>query len=198
MISFDNHPILVTRELIRRFGPNLLFSFSKYRIGRPGFQAQMERSVCTVQGSELTDSWLQEQIERLPIGFELALQSNVFLSDVTYQIPMIDFATDNEKEVWAFSKNIDSYFWCFHTGRSFHGYCAELVTHQTWLDFLGGLLLAPRHNQAEAIDVRWVGHALQRGFSALRWSRQTERYASLPSLCFVHEASSGEHETKLA
>jgi hypothetical protein len=196
--DFTTHPILVTKEIIARFGGDVRFSFSKYRIGPPGFQAQMERSVVTVTGQDLTYGWLQDQIERLPLDFELALQSNVDLSGSAVHIPMIDFGTKDEESVTMFPRLFDSSFYCFASGRSFHGYFSELINREHWLDFLGSLLLTNPSDAQGITDTRWIGHALQRGYSALRWSHRTNRYNDLPRLLFADTGFANRKRPKLA
>lgn len=76
----------------------------------------------------------------------------------------------------------------FDTGRSFHGYFPELISAEVWPKYLGRLLTLDEPANAPMIDTRWVGHALVRGFAALRWSHNTTRYLQMPraALNIVH------------
>ena len=124
------------------------------------------------------------------MDFELALQSVVERSGSTLHIPMIDFETADEAQVRRFEPVLQSAFYCFATGRSFHGYFAELLTTENWIDFLGAMLLINSPNSQPVVDSRWIGHALRRGYSALRWTRHTNRYETLPSLLFSKQPGS--------
>jgi hypothetical protein len=51
------------------------------------------------------------------------------------------------------------------------------------------LLLLNQNDLPPMVDIRWVGHALRRGFAALRWSCNTNRYLSMPQLLEMPSAS---------
>jgi hypothetical protein len=57
-----------------------------------------------------------------------------------------------------------------HSGRSFHLYMGELLSHADWVRFMGRILLLNTRDAPPTVDARWVGHRLMAGYSALRWS----------------------------
>jgi hypothetical protein len=69
----------------------------------------------------------------------------------------------------------------FATGRSFHQYCTLLLTEADWRRLFGDMLLVPRDRTAR-IDTRWIGHAMRKGYAALRWTANTDRYLHEPTL----------------
>ena len=68
----------------------------------------------------------------------------------------------------------------YDTGRSLHGYLPNLIPQFIWPGYLGRLLLINKVACPAVVDIRWVGHALVRGFAALRWSHNTNRYLAMP------------------
>jgi hypothetical protein len=107
---------------------------------------------------------------------------------------MIDFvdhprlAAFHKANMIASQIGLEGDFIFFETGRSFHGYFPGLIPEQAWLGYLGRLLLVNSLEGPQVIDSRWVGHALIRGFTALRWSHNTNRYLAIPHLVtLLHE-----------
>jgi hypothetical protein len=76
--------------------------------------------------------------------------------------------------------SIDCRLAVFETGRSFHGYMPAVIEESVWPKYLGRLLTSNETDRTPIIDTRWIGHALVRGFSALRWSHNTSRYLQMP------------------
>jgi hypothetical protein len=57
-----------------------------------------------------------------------------------------------------------------HSGRSYHLYMVELLSHADWVSFMGRILLLNDRDESPTVDDRWVGHRLIAGYGALRWS----------------------------
>jgi hypothetical protein len=56
------------------------------------------------------------------------------------------------------------------SGRSYHLYMGMLLSHPSWVKFMGRILLLNPRNEPPIIDSRWVGHRLVGGCASLRWS----------------------------
>jgi hypothetical protein len=189
-LIIEEHPRLVVDEITARHGSDLIFTYSRYEIAAPGFQAIAPRSpVFRVSGSDITPDWIAQRLAELGSDEEMAWHSWVESSGVGFHIPMIDFAGRPARSVLsevnrtvATEMGFHADLLLFDTKRSFHGYFAELIPEQAWLKYLGELLLLNEVNRSPVIDARWVGHALMRGFTALRWSNNTLRYPSMPRL----------------
>lgn len=120
----------------------------------------------------------------------------ILLSKVTdrlgnrYHIPMIDFACSHKSKLLkklndrCVLNNVGllelQTFEFFDSGRSFHGYGPTLMTEYQWLQFLGSLLLLNQVDLPPVVDGRWIGHSLKRGFSGLRWTRNSPKYLKVP------------------
>jgi hypothetical protein len=119
----------------------------------------------------------------------MAWHSHVEYKGEVFHIPMIDFAGRPRLEELqrvgrrlAAAMDVGGDFIFFDTGRSYHGYSAELIPEKAWNGYLGELLLLNQPDVLPVVDTRWVGHALARGFAALRWSHNTDRYLTMPCL----------------
>jgi hypothetical protein len=62
------------------------------------------------------------------------------------------------------------------SGRSYHLYLGELLSHNDWVKFMGRILLLNPRDEQPIVDARWVGHRLMAGYSALRWSAKGRPY----------------------
>jgi hypothetical protein len=181
----NNHPVKLVRECIVKDGQGITLEFSKY-IDR-GHQRKSTRNIFHIEAKDLNEGWLETQLASLTEGQELALHSSVKFRNITYHIPMVDFInSDSINEVGPGIKHIKEWLSAdisyFYTGQSLHGYFCCLINQNTWYKYLGALLLCnPRPGTGkDIIDTRWVGHSLEHGFSALRWSHNTKKYKSLP------------------
>lgn len=192
----EGHPCLVTEEIAARNGRDLTFTYSRYRVAPPGLQAVAPRSaVLKVAAQDVTQEWLVERVAELGPDEEMALHSLVESKRGVFHIPMIDFIGHPAKklvsEISRMVKRemgLTSRLILFDTGRSFHGYFPDLIAVETWSRYLGELLLFTEPDESPVIDTRWVGHALVRGFTALRWSHNTNRYLAMPRLASVYSA----------
>lgn len=113
---------------------------------------------------------------------------------------MIDFVTSDFHQVQLYkvqriAASYDSSWLIAESGNSFHAYMGKLLDEKEWTAYLGELLLQtpPAHEgEAMPIDVRWIGHSLIRGYTALRCSCRTTAYRQLPRYLV------GGRETKAA
>lgn len=180
-----SHPISVVYDIIGMLGEDYTFHFSKY-FYRPQSPLD-ERDVFRVVGAEINDAWLESQLTDLPEGWELALNSEVIdPRNRRSHIPMIDFygrRTDFLLSPY-FRSMVGSRFHdsmrVFDSGRSYHAYSSSLMSNKEWISFMGALLLLAPPKSESIVDVRWVGHRLIGGYSALRWSCNTSRYLKYP------------------
>lgn len=185
MMELEGHPIQIVELLQRAASVNSRLSFSRY-LYRPQSPFD-ERETFTVPLSEVDSEWLLSEISALKAGWELALNSIVESErSRRFHIPMIDFAktyidTDDlvlMRRILGASLANDLAF--FDSGRSFHAYGTRLVEPAEWRRFMGSLLLLNLPQSEPLVDSRWVGHRLVSGYSALRWSSNTQTYLQIP------------------
>lgn len=182
--TFQDHPIQLVSEIGERW-PDLTLSFSQY-FYRPRSPFD-ERLLFAQRAADVTVEWLRAQLQKLPQGWDLALNSNVKDSrSREHHLPMIDFA---KRAVSAadviFMRSILGASFCrrltfFDSGRSLHAYGLQLLGPGEWREFMGRLLLLNPLHEEPLIDTRWVGHRLVSGYSALRWSSNSAHYLRVP------------------
>jgi len=197
VVMILEHPFLIIEQIVACRGTELVFTYSRYQVAQPGLQAAAPRSpIVRVPGRDLTAAWLADRFAELGAAEEMAWHSRVECRGITYHIPMIDFVNRPTRSVLCelgralvTEVGLDGHFVFFDTGQSFHGYLPDLISEDTWLRYLGRLLLLNEHDGPPVIDTRWVGHALMRGFAALRWSHNTNRYLAPPRLVSACEPS---------
>jgi hypothetical protein len=197
-LIIEQHPCLVIEDIAARHGLDLIFTYSRYEVAPPGLQAASPRTaMLRVSGSDITANWIMHRLAELGPNEEMAWHSWVECKGVSFHIPMIDFVGRPAHSVFcqvsrvlAAEMDIHADFVLFDTERSFHGYFLDLLPEQAWSKYLGQLLLLNEDNRPPVIDARWVGHALTRGFSALRWSNNTNRYPAMPRLVSHHSVNS--------
>lgn len=184
----QGQPCLLVEEIVARYGVELVFTYSRYEIAPPGLQAVAPRSaVLRVPASEVTSDWIADRLAELSPNQEMAWHSLVESRGFGLHIPMIDFIGRPPDSVLcelgrilAGEMGLRHRLVVFETGRSFHGYFPDLIPEHAWPKYLGQLLLLNEHDDPPIVDTRWVGHALVRGFTALRWSHNTNRYRAMP------------------
>lgn len=189
-ITVEQHPFAVMLQIISDHGASLVFTYSRYQIAPPGLQAAARRSsVLRVSARDLTKDWLADRLSELGQTEEMAWHSWVESQGAGFHIPMVDFgdrfADSSLREIGrtlTFEMKLGGEFIFFETGRSFHAYYPGLIPEKAWPAYLGQVLLMNQLNRQPSIDTRWVGHALVRGFAALRWSHNTDRYLFMPRL----------------
>jgi len=182
-----SHPLAVVQKIKEMHSDaDLIFEYSIYTPGPPGIT--LSRRIKQVNGDDVCQSWLQNELDNLSNGEELAWHSKVLCSGKTFHIPMADFMGQLDHNsiarISALLHAFDGKLFVYDSGRSLHVYVGSLIDANEWHSYLGTvLLLNPSGTSVEHIvDCRWVGHSLENGFSALRWSLNTERYTKLPSL----------------
>lgn len=196
-LTVEQHPSLVVEKIVARWGSDLIFTYSRYEVAPPGFQALAPRSpVLQVSACDITPDWIADRFAELSPKEELAWHSWVECRGVDCHIPMIDFVGRPRYsticalgQMLAAEISFAGDLALFNTGRSFHGYFPDLIPEHSWPRYLGHLLLLNQHDRQPLIDTRWVGHALVRGFTALRWSHNTDRYKAMPSLVSILDIS---------
>ena len=193
-------------EIAARHGAGLIFTYSRYEVAPPGLQAVAPRSaVLRVPASGVTPDWIADRFAELGPNEEMAWHSWAECGGVGFHIPMIDFVSRPTRSaiydlgrVLAAEMGFNGQLALFDTGRSFHGYFQDLIPERTWPKYLGQLLLLNAYDRSPVIDTRWVGHALVRGFSALRWSNNTDRYRAMPRLVSVLDLAGFSQSGQLA
>ena len=198
LILMQRHPVQVVSEVTRRTGRDLVFTYSRYQVAPPGEQAAAPRSpTFRVPAQDVKPEWLLARLAELGPKEELAWHSLVERDSGRFHVPMIDFCGRPDalavRGVWNLMANelgLRGDFVLFGSGRSFHGYFSDLISESMWSTYLGELLLINQQDCPPIIDARWVGHALVRGFAALRWSHNTSRYLAAPRLVELPEYES--------
>ena len=186
----QRHPRLLVEKIVARGGTELIFTYSRYEVAQPGHQAAAPRSaVLRVPAYDVTSDWLVDRFSELGPNEEMAWHSWVECKGVGFHIPMIDFISRPAHSVLCeldrilvAEMGLTGHFVFFESGRSLHGYFPDLIPEHVWPKYLGRLLILNQHYRPPVIDTRWVGHALARGFTALRWSHNTNRYRGMPRL----------------
>lgn len=145
-----------------------------------------QRTVFQIRRTDfLNPAYFEQFLSQCPAGYETAFHSLVTCRDENQRhLPMVDMATEelsDLSEVNAFvqDNSFHGFVW-FESGRSFHGYGTRLVTYQQWIELMGKLLLCNGRRTDPVVDPRWVGHRLLGGYAALRWTRNTPQYLSIP------------------
>jgi hypothetical protein len=195
--DFVNHPI---QGLLRAFAHNnikVVLEFSRYI--HLGHGRTLSRDIFHVEAHNLDTKWLVNQIESLSREEELALHSKVLQQGQTYHIPMVDFVHVKSTEglvdkMLPVSRLLSTDITFYDSGQSMHGYYFCLIGERNWYEYLGRLLLcnSPLAADEQVVDSRWVGHSLEHGFSASRWSCNSGIYGGLPQLVNV----TGNYESK--
>jgi hypothetical protein len=188
--TVQQHPLCLVEKIAACRGADLVFTYSRYEIATPGLQAAARRSpALRVPARDVTPDWLMDRFAELGPNEEMAWHSWVECNGVGFHIPMIDFIGRPDDSVLrelsrllAIEIGLTGNIVFFDTGRSFHGYFVDLIPDDDWPRYLGRLLVINEHDRPPVIDTRWVGHALVRGFAALRWSHNTNRYLAIPRL----------------
>lgn len=181
------HPIHGLVNSLLQNNVNLVLEFSRYVHLSPG--RTLSRDIFHVEAANLNGAWLAKQIGGLTQKQELALHSKVLQQGQTYHIPMIDFAHVKSIEMLLEKTSPVSQFLStdislYDSGQSMHGYYFCMIGERDWYKYLGKLLLCndPLVEDEQVVDSRWVGHSLEHGFSALRWSCNSGIYSGVPQL----------------
>ena len=207
-INEGRHPIKVLADLkfddgqkVEDFGLYLSFRIYKPAKAKEVNSEDIELSRETFSlGSDIVSN-VTGLISSVHKDGEMALLSKTTLgSGKIYHIPMIDFGTRNLAEAAEIPVNLifpnsrEVKFYLFKSGRSFHGYFNQLLSHDEWVKYMGRLLLLNVPFRNEVVDSRWVGHSLNKGYSGLRWTANTIGYPVSPAEPTVDPTSVYEDE----
>jgi hypothetical protein len=187
------HPIHGLHHFLAQQRLEVVLEFSRYV--HLGLGKTLSRETFHVEARCVDSAWLAEEIRGLSEGQELALHSRVGHKNRICHIPLVDFANVGSAEMLiartqSLSQSLPVDIALYSSGRSMHGYYFCLIDEAEWYKYLGRLLLCdpPFGTEEQIIDSRWVGHSLEHGFSALRWSCNSPIYQSLPQLVDVDSA----------
>jgi len=195
-LRIQRHPCPVVEEIAARHGADLVFTYSHYEVAPPGLQAIAPRTaVLRVPAYDVTPDWVAHRFAELGPNEEMAWHSHVERGNDGFHIPMIDFVGRPAHSLLcelgrllAAEAGLGGNLVLFDTGQSFHGYFPDLIRERAWRKYLGQLLILNEYERLPVIDTRWVDHARVRGFTALRWSHNTNRYRAMPRLVSILES----------
>jgi hypothetical protein len=196
------HPLYDLRHILLQHHPELILEFSRYV--HLGLGRTLSRKTFSVEARNVDDAWLADEIRSLSEGQELALHSKVVQKDRIFHIPTVDFAhVDSLKTLLSKTRTVRQSLpvdlTLYDSGLSMHGYFFCLIDETDWYKYLGRLLLCnpPFDSNDQLVDSRWVGHSLEHGFSALRWSCNSGIYQSLPQHVDVDSSEISDRDSVL-
>lgn len=185
-MNFDSHPIQQIIDLLRNTDSAVL-QFSEYSYIPQ--EILDERRCFDVPIGDVSQQWLASQLQILPQNKEIAFHSLVKIGKVSMHIPMIDFCCELDeltsvKTVLSqlLPLHLFSSLQYYKSGRSIHAYGSTLLKPTEWRNLMGRLLLANLPNQNPVVDTRWIGHRILGGYSALRFSCNSNNYLQYPEL----------------
>jgi hypothetical protein len=185
----------VIARLRLRYGAGIALTFGRYQVGPPGDQENRRRMTFEAVAESVTSDWIELQRQTLAWDEELALHSLVRLRGRPAHIFMIDYepgvslpliralglvALQEAIEITPIETPLQPTLLSFESGRSFHQYADVLISDEAWHHHLGSLLLMNPPADRPVVDARWIGHAIRKGYCALRWTRNTDRYRLAP------------------
>lgn len=180
----STHPYWHVRELVDSWPDRIeRLNLSYYRyLPQTVEDPRTEFSVSVERFSDPGE--IRRIIDTTPEGHELAFHSRVNLArGVVMHIPLIDMSTGSAAQLEKLKPFLEEMFAQFHwykSGRSFHGYASNVIDVDSWAATMGILLLANQKGLPPTVDPRWIGHRLIAGYSALRWTKNTEHYIEEP------------------
>jgi len=120
-----------------------------------------------------------ELTEQLEQGQDIAFDSVVTMNDGSQRhLGLLDFLTSEPEPVQKASGLLVTEYGAsraalVHSGKSYHLYMGVFLSHASWVQFMGRVLLLNRRDEPATVDQRWVGHRLMGGYGSLRWSAKT-------------------------
>lgn len=176
----DDSPVhMIIPDLL---GPDWTVMFQVYRVAAPGDQWKSERRLERRLVRDVP-AFLAETT--LDVDQELALTSAVTTPRTSTgrygtNLMMADLAVTNKLALATWRAPEGSHLLSdgpvyYDTGRSYHAYW--LATAGTLTGFYGELLTI----REPFVDTRAIGYALRRGYTALRLTKNTDRYLKAPS-----------------
>ncbi len=184
-IDWANHPIQFLLQMKGLLLPTDRVLFARY-LYTPQTSTEASRIIMPVHYGDITESLVESLMDGLHEGQELALQSQVYNQHNEPKGHLLFADCVGNHEAGAFSQALPARFkinetWVYNSGRSSHGYFPGLLSTEQWRQFLGSLLLWNQHRENFfLIDERWVGHALEHSYNALRWSAHSARHTHAP------------------
>ena len=179
-----SHPYWHARNVVES-EPSIESLCVSYYIYRPQSLID-ERSIFSIARADFLDpSYVTAFLDSCPTDRDVAFHSNVTCSDGSSRhIPMVDMSTGARAHLEKLKSFLDTktyygFVW-FESGRSFHGYGSRLIRQNEWTTHMGQLLLSNQKDLKPTVDPRWIGHRLIAGYSALRWSKNTQHYLKMP------------------
>lgn len=161
----------------------LEFQCSKYVNGEPGSGITFSRKISKITNFDLLYRCINREFNKLKHNEEFALHSIVHKNGKTLHLPMIDFSTLSENELFDHLSFLQDEFnydiYIFSSGRSFHAYIDTLLDIDHWHNFLSKLLLMNK-NDCVVTDARWIAHSIRQRYSSLRLSCNTTVYYDYP------------------
>lgn len=184
------HPYILIKWLAKKNRDIRFFNFSFYKYKKNTIED--ERIYIKLSREQLLNNDFTRLNETLPIDNEIAFHSNLEMDNgSTFHVPLFDMATNSRATLEVLKKFLPSEihkncFW-FDSGRSFHGYSLYPISHENWVKLMGLLLLVNQKDMKPVVDPRWIGHRLIAGYSALRWTKNTDNYLKTPNLNYSLE-----------
>lgn len=184
------HPYSLIKWLATNNNNIKYFNFSFYEYKKNTIED--ERIYIKLSREELLTSGLNSLKNKLPDRHEISFHSNlIMIDDSISHLPLFDMATSSRATLEVLKKFVpkeiyEHSFW-FDSGRSFHGYSLYPISHENWVKLMGLLLLVNQKDMKPIVDPRWIGHRLIAGYSALRWTRNTDYYLKIPTLNYSSE-----------
>jgi hypothetical protein len=176
-MDLSQHPIHFVINFSKNLPSEALLTFDIYEYIPQSFIDN--RTSFNMKPKDVSEEWFKNILESLPSTKEICLNSRVFIGDKILHIPMIDFATEDIKDIRIVETLLPVEPNYYSSGRSFHAYFPTLINNDEWTKFMGGLLLC--NDEKSIVDDRWIGHRLMGNFSSLRWSCNTKQYKKFPT-----------------
>ncbi len=183
--QFKDHPVALIPQIREKWGDRAVLEFAVYTYIP---QQVGLRELFQIAAIEVTPEWFADQLAQLKTGQEIALQSRIETENGDkFHIGMLDFALTSKKfdprpilrrHLGPLADQIEFY----RSGKSFHGYVIDKFRDETHdlTAFWARALLCEEHGPRDIVDTRWIGHRLEAGYGALRWSCHTKPYKQLP------------------
>jgi hypothetical protein len=179
------HPYWHVRELLEDYDNATSIELSYYEYV-PQTVTDVRVTMTVSRVNFLDPKYIETLIQECPLNHEVAIHSRVTnaFGDVGH-IPMVDMSTGARAHLTKIrpflrEADFDEFVW-FFSGRSFHGYGTGIVSKEEWVRLMGALLLSNQKDLKPTVDPRWIGHRLLAGYSALRWTRNTDSYIGIPT-----------------
>ncbi len=178
---------IVVDPIRRQMRPKDCFVLRQYEYARPedpgapGVETFAQTHEVPAASMEVRS---EELVRSLPPEHELALVGRVRRgpNPKAFFVQM-DGRTSSlslfEEYLLSFQQTYQRPLHIFDSGRSFHVYGDALITESEMVALYGEMLLAAMP-ASSIVDIRWIGHGLKKGFSALRITANSSRHTHAP------------------